>query len=195
MSITYKSISEWAEKHETGWHDKMWVMVHEAEYKDFTTHYQFLKGVTGSVIQNLNEKNVKMQKVEFYGRIIMLSNYVNAFNEDNLTARRQGLRCVASSFRDVPNALEILDNEKVQRAFYDYLMDYDVDNWDAERDRVDSDDLKDANFMTTFRKEQGNMMMILLYLALDKLYETYRKIDGKSLCTLCTMCEAPNSDS
>jgi hypothetical protein len=180
MSVTYKSIAEWAEKHETGWHDKMWVMVHEAEYKDFTTHYQFLKGVTGSLIQNLNEKNVKLQKVEFYGRIIMLSNYVNAFNEDNLISRRQGLRCIASPFRDIPNALEILADEKVQRAFYDYLMERDVDEWDAERDRVDSDSLRDANFMTTFRKEQGNMMMILLYVAIDKIYETYRKIDDRA---------------
>lgn len=180
LSVTYKSIGEMAEKYETGWHDKMWVMIHEVEYKDFVAHYQFIKGVTGSLHQISNTKHGALQSIEFYGRIIMLSNYANAFNEDNLISRRQGLRCVASSFRDVPNALEIMDDPKVQRAFYDYMMDYDLEGWDAERDRVDSSALQDANFMTTFRKEQGNMMMVLMHCALDKLYEIYRKIDDKA---------------
>ena len=180
LAVTYKSIGEMAEKYETHWHNKMWVMIHEVEYKDFVANYQFLKGVTGSLHQISNTKHGAVQSVEFYGRIIMLSNYANAFNEDNLISRRQGLRCTASSFRGVPNALQILDDAKVQRAFYDYLMEYDLEGWDPERDRVDSSALLEANFMTTFRKEQGNMMMVLMHCALDKLYETYRKIDEKA---------------
>lgn len=180
LSITYKSLSDMAEKYETHWHNKMWVMIHETEYRDFVAHYQFLKGVTGSLHQVSNTKYGAIQSIEFYGRIIMLSNYANAFNEDNLISRRQGLRCVASPFRSVPNALEIMNDAKVQRAFYDYMMEYDLEGWDAERDRVDSSALQEANFMTTFRKEQGNMMMVLMHCALDHLYETYRKIDEKA---------------
>lgn len=177
LTATYKSIAEWAGPYEDGWQNKMWVMVHEAEYKDFSSYYQFLKGVTGSLLQKSNTKYGAHMKIAFYGRIIMLSNYANAFNEDNMISRRQGLRCIASPFRSVPNALEILKREKVQRAFYDYLMDVDLDGWDPEGCRVDSDRLRDANFMTSFRKEQGNMMMILMHLSIDKLYEMFRRVD------------------
>lgn len=180
LCATYTSISQWADNFEDGWQSKMWVMVHEAEYKDFTSYYRFLKGVTGSEKVDSNTKYGAKMKLMFYGRIIMLSNYANAFNEDNLISRRQGLRCVASSFRSVPNALQTLKSTKVQRAFYDYLMDFDVDNWDPERDRVDSTLLRDANFMSAFRKEQGNMMMVLMYMCLDRLYERYRRLDDKA---------------
>lgn len=180
LSATYGSISEWADPFEDAWQSKMWVMIHEAEYKDFTAHYRFLKSVTGSEKVNSNTKYGAKMKVMFYGRIIMLSNYANAFNEDNLISRRQGLRCVASSFRGVTNAIDILRSEKVQRAFYDYLMDYDIEGWDPEKDRVDSTLLHDANFLTTFRKEQGNMMMVLMHLSLDHLYERFRKLDDKA---------------
>lgn len=180
LSATYTSIAEWADQYEDGWQNKMWVMVHEAEYKDFTAYYRFLKGVTGSEKVNSNTKYGAKLKMMFYGRIIMLSNYANAFNEDNLISRRQGLRCIASSFRSVPNALQILKSEKVQRAFYEYLLDFDIDGWDPERDRVDSDLLHDANFLTTFRKEQGNMMMVLMHLCLDHLYQRFRKLDDKA---------------
>jgi hypothetical protein len=180
LCATYTSISQWAGPYEDGWQTKMWVMVHEAEYKDFTAHYQFLKGVTGSEKVDSNTKYGAKMNIMFYGRIIMLSNYANAFNEDNVISRRQGLRCVASSFRSVPNALQILRSAKVQRAFYDYLMDFDVDNWDPERDRVDSSLLHDANFLTTFRKEQGNMMMVLMSLCLDHLYERFRRLDDEA---------------
>jgi hypothetical protein len=175
--ITYGSIEEWAGPYEDGWQNKTWVMVHETDYKDFTAKYPFLKKVTGSLHQNSNTKYGAKLQIAFYGRIIMLSNYINAFNEDNLISRRQGLRCTASSFRHVPNALEIMKDQKVQRAFYDYLMDYDTDGWDPEANRMDTDIMRDANFLTTFRKEQGNMMMVYMHLAIDKLYETYRKID------------------
>jgi hypothetical protein len=177
LTATYKSVAEWAGQFEDGWQSAMWVMVHEADYKDFSSYYQFLKGVTGSLMQKSNTKYGVQTKVAFYGRIIMLSNYVNAFNEDNLISRRQGMRCIASSFRGVPNSMQILNSTKHQRAFYDYLMDIDLDGWDPEINRVDSDIMREANFMTTFRKEQGNMMTVLMHLVLDKLYETYRKID------------------
>ena len=180
LCATYTSVSQWAGPYEDGWQTKMWVMVHEAEYKDFTTHYQFLKGVTGSEKVDSNTKYGVKINIMFYGRIIMLSNYANAFNEDNVISRRQGLRCVASSFRSVPNALQILRSAKVQRAFYDYLMDFDIDNWDPERDRVDSSLLHDANFLTTFRKEQGNMMMVMMSLCLDHLYERFRRLDDEA---------------
>lgn len=180
LSVTYGSIAEWADQFEDGWQNKMWVMVHEAEYKDFTSYYRFLKSITGSEKVNSNTKYGIKMKVNFYGRIIMLSNYANAFNEDNIISRRQGLRCVASSFRSVPNAIQILKSEKVQRAFYDYLMDFDIDGWDPERDRVDSELLHDANFLNTFRKEQGNMMMVMMHICLDYLYERFRKLDDKA---------------
>jgi len=180
LSAVYGTVGEWAGPFEDGWQPKMCVMVHEAEYKDFSTHYNFLKKVTGSLYQSSNTKYGAKLSIAFYGRIIMLSNYANAFNEDNLISRRQGLRCIASSFRSVPNALEILGREKVQRAFYDYLMDMDLEGWDPETNRVDSKALHDANFMTTFRREPGNMMAILLYMTLDKLYEMFRKVDDNA---------------
>lgn len=181
MCVTYKSIANMAEGYETGWQTKSWVLIHEADAKDFTTYNQFLKGITGSVYQTSNVKYGPKISVEFYGRIIMLSNYVNTFSEDSMVSRRQGLRCVASSFRSVPNALETLDNIKVQRAFYDYLMEYPLEGWDPERDRVDDDVMADASFASSFRKEQGNMMMVLLDCGLDKLYEQYRTPSGNGI--------------
>lgn len=174
----FGTIANWADKFEDGWQTKTWVLVHEVRNEDFTTNYTFLKQVTGALSQVSNTKYGVKMKIDFYGRVFLMANYANAFIEDNVVARRQGLRCIASSFRSVPNALEIFKMPKVQRAFYDYLMDMDLEGWDPELDRVDSTALHDANFMNTFRREAGNMMAVLLYMTLDKLYEMFRIVNS-----------------
>lgn len=180
LTASYGTLAEMTVQFEDRWQTSQAVLLHEMDNRDFTGNYTFLKSITGSVSQNSNTKYGAKKKVDFYGRIYMMSNYPNAFSEDNTTARRRGLLCIASSFRSVPNALEIMAQEKVQRAFYDYLMDMDLEGWNPELDRVESETLHDANFMSAFRREPGNMMALFLHMTLDKLYEMFRKVDWDS---------------
>lgn len=175
LCASYGSLAGMGAKFEDGWQSKMCVLIHEVDFKDFSAHHQFLKSVTGSEMVDMETKYGIKVKVHFFGRIIMLSNYVNAFTSDSMVARRQGLRCTASSFREVEGALNHLRNPKVQRAFFNYLSDLNLEGWDPELHRVDSDNLREANFMTTFMRTQGNSMLVVLYAGLDRLYELYRR--------------------
>lgn len=174
------SMSLWADKYADQWQTKTMITITEVEPGDMRSYMGFIKSVTGSTHVAINTKFGAKYDVEFYGRVFMLTNHANAIGEDNTKARRIGLRCVCSDLRAVPDLLDYLNNPKAQRAFYDYMMDWDLGTWDPEKDRADNVNLIEANFMQGFKLEAGNFMGLVIYTSLDKLYEHYRRYNKET---------------
>jgi hypothetical protein len=171
------TLEDWGHPFSSDWQDKTLVVVGEVEPGDLRKHMGFVKNVMGSTNVRVNVKHGKKYETQWYGRVFMLTNHANAASEDNTKARRIGLRCICSDLHQVEDLLDAVNDPIAQRAFYDYMMEWDTNGWDPEKDRADNQHLVEPNFMTSFKFEPGNFMALILYCIFDRLYEHYRRLD------------------
>ena len=116
------------------WENRLLVYISETNRQDFKTSYPHLKAFTGSNKRAVERKFVQRYDTINLCRLISSSNDVNALHLP-INDRRMGAQlaavmphgdCVAYFIR-LRNAI---DDDRTARAFYDYLMGYDLSGYD-----------------------------------------------------------------
>jgi hypothetical protein len=131
--------------------DKLVVVLDEASGRDTFTQSDKLKALITEEVATIEKKSVDGEKINFFGRLIMLSNSGTACKIENSDRRYMVYKCA----NDVQNneayhakLVQAFQDTNMLKSFYNMLMERDISKWDKINDRPLTDaymDIKSAN--------------------------------------------------
>lgn len=127
------------------------VVLNEANGKDTFNIQETIKDAISRETQMLETKGVDAVKVNDYANYMLTTNNINSANTPEDDGRFMPIHCNESRRGDKQyfiNVRAAFDDPIIMKAFYDKLMARDLSNWNAEKDRPETDlrtDMKELN--------------------------------------------------
>lgn len=174
--------------------NKFLCVLNETSQKDTKDIIEQLKGTITATEITINEKGVKPYKMKNYATFILLTNNDNPIKIDPQDRRYLAFECnneIANDEEYFRNLRKEIESKKYNRAFYDYLLTLDSENYNFVKNRPETQfnkDLKEisiplhANFLEDllFKKidtkaDQKRYILNAETYTSKKLYDSYNE--------------------